>query len=38
MNYYTDEEQHKMLQEFYEFDKAKIHEKYESVIESLENK
>ncbi len=35
MEYFTEEEQDKMLQEFWEFDKTLIHEKYEKVVENL---
>ena len=38
MNYFTKDEQKKMLQEFWEFDKTLIHEKYQRVIENLQNK
>jgi hemerythrin-like domain-containing protein len=38
MKYFTKEEQDKMLQEFWDFDKNLIHEKYEKVIENLQNK
>ncbi len=38
MKYFTKEEQDKMLQEFWDFDKTLIHEKYEKVIENLQNK
>ncbi len=38
MKYFTKEEQNKMLQEFWDFDKTLIHEKYEKVIENLQNK
>ena len=38
MNYFTKDEQKKMLQEFGEFDKTLIHEKYQKVIENLQNK
>ncbi|MFX0007723.1 MAG: hemerythrin domain-containing protein [Promethearchaeota archaeon] len=38
MNYFTKDEQNKMLQEFWEFDKTLIHEKYQKVIENLQNK
>ena len=38
MKYFTKEEQYKMLQEFWEFDKTLIHEKYEKVIQNLQNK
>jgi hemerythrin-like domain-containing protein len=34
--YFTDEEDEAMLGEFYEFDRKMIHEKYESVVETLE--
>ena len=35
MNYFTKEEQDKMLSEFYEFDRNMIHEKYRKVVEKL---
>ena len=38
MKYFADDEQDKMLQEFWDFDKTLIHEKYERVIESLQKK
>ena len=38
MKYFTKEEQDKMLQEFWDFDKTLIHEKYEKVIQNLQNK
>ncbi|MFX1322793.1 MAG: hemerythrin domain-containing protein [Promethearchaeota archaeon] len=38
MKYFTKEEQDKMLQEFWDFDKTLIHEKYKKVIENLQNK
>jgi len=34
-NYFTEEEQEKMLAEFWEFDKTMIHKKYDSVIENI---
>ena len=37
MDYFTEEEQHKMLQEFYDFDKKMIHEKYLQILEQQEN-
>ena len=37
MDYFTEEEQQKMLQEFYDFDKKMIHEKYLQIIEQTEN-
>ena len=36
MDYFTVEEQQKMLQEFYDFDKKMIHEKYLQIIEKQE--
>ena len=36
MAYFTDEEDHCMLTEFWEFDRKMIHEKYRSVVEGLE--
>lgn len=33
MDYFTDEEKDEMLEEFYEFDREMIHEKYEKVVE-----
>ena len=35
MNYFTPAEQQRMLQEFWEFDKKMIHEKYTKIIEEL---
>lgn len=35
MDYFTKEEQDKMLNEFYEFDRNMIHEKYRNVVERL---
>jgi hemerythrin-like domain-containing protein len=35
-NYFTDEEDQAMLAEFWEFDRKMIHEKYQSVVEKLE--
>ena len=37
MKYFTEEEQDKMFQEFWDFDKTLIHEKYQKVIENLQN-
>jgi len=34
--YFTEQEDQAMLDEFWEFDKKMIHEKYKSVIEALE--
>jgi hemerythrin-like domain-containing protein len=36
MKYFTQEEQDAMLDEFWEFDKTLIHEKYKQVVENLE--
>ena len=36
MEYFTREEQDKMLAEFYEFDRTMIHEKYRKVVERME--
>ena len=38
MKYFTKEEQNEMLQEFWDFDKTLIHEKYEKVNANLQNK
>ena len=38
MKYFTEQEQERMLQEFWEFDKTLIHEKYKKVIETLQKK
>ncbi|MEJ2296669.1 MAG: hemerythrin domain-containing protein [Candidatus Lokiarchaeota archaeon] len=38
MKYFTQEEQDKMLGEFWDFDKTLIHEKYKKVVENLQNK
>ena len=35
-NYFTDEEDRKMLEEFWEFDRKLIHDKYEAMIVKLE--
>ena len=35
MDYFTPEEQNKMLAEFYEFDRKMIHEKYQGIMERL---
>jgi len=37
MDYFTEEGQQKMLQEFYDFDKKMIHEKYLQIVEQQEN-
>lgn len=37
LKYFTEEEQDNMLQEFWNFDKTLIHEKYKKVIEDLSN-
>ncbi|MFX0011163.1 MAG: hemerythrin domain-containing protein [Candidatus Hermodarchaeota archaeon] len=37
LKYFSDEEQKSMLQEFWDFDKTLIHEKYKKVIEDLSN-
>ncbi len=37
MEYFSREEQDRMLQEFWEFDRRLIHEKYISVVEQLEH-
>ena len=36
MEYFTNEEQGKMLAEFYEFDRNMIHEKYRKVVDQIE--
>jgi len=36
-NYFSEDEQQRMLKEFSEFDKDMIHEKYKSVVENLRN-
>jgi hemerythrin-like domain-containing protein len=38
LNYLTQEEQDAMLQEFWEFDRGMVHEKYRAVVEGLEGK
>ncbi|MFX1324395.1 MAG: cation-binding protein, partial [Promethearchaeota archaeon] len=38
MKYFSNEEQDIMLQEFWDFDKTLIHEKYERVVKNLQNK
>jgi hypothetical protein len=35
MEYFTQEEHEAMLQEFYEFDRKLIHEKYSKVLDGL---
>jgi hemerythrin-like domain-containing protein len=35
MEYFTKEEQDKMLDEFYEFDRNMIHEKYQKVVNQI---
>lgn len=37
MKYFSKEEQDKMLQEFWDFDKTLIHEHFKNVVESLQN-
>ena len=37
-NYFTDREDEALLEEFMEFDRRMIHEKYDSVVESYANK
>jgi hemerythrin-like domain-containing protein len=37
MKYFTKDEQDKILQEFWDFDKTLIHEKYQKVVENLQN-
>jgi hemerythrin-like domain-containing protein len=36
LDYFTGKEQDAMLQEFWEFDKKMIHEKYKKVVEEYE--
>ena len=38
MGYFTIEEQDKMLQEFWDYDRTLIHKRYEQVIENLQKK
>jgi hemerythrin-like domain-containing protein len=38
LDYFTKEEQDRMLQEFWEFDKNMIHEKYRKLVEVLEKR
>jgi len=38
MDYFTAEEQNKMLGEFYEFDRKMIHEKYQGIMEQMGGK
>ncbi|MFX0038802.1 MAG: hemerythrin domain-containing protein [Promethearchaeota archaeon] len=38
MKYFDGEEQENMLLEFWDFDKTLIHEKYQKVVENLQNK
>ena len=38
LKYFSEEEQEQMLQEFWNFDKTLIHEKYKKVIDDLTNK
>jgi hemerythrin-like domain-containing protein len=35
MEYFTNEEQDKMLQDFWEFDRKMIHEKYQNIMEQM---
>jgi len=35
MDYFTREEQHRMLTEFYEFDRNMIHEKYRKIVDQV---
>jgi hemerythrin-like domain-containing protein len=37
MDYFTEEEESKMLEEYWEFDRKLIHEKYEKIIEDLQS-
>jgi hemerythrin-like domain-containing protein len=37
LDYFTREEQDAMLAEFWEFDRKLIHEKYQAIVENLEN-
>jgi hemerythrin-like domain-containing protein len=36
--YFTNEEDQAMLEEFWEFDRKMIHEKYKSLVEGLETR
>ena len=36
MDYFTREEQDRMLTEFYEFDRNMIHEKYRKIVDQVE--
>jgi hypothetical protein len=38
MKYFDEKEQENMLLEFWDFDKTLIHEKYQKVVENLQNK
>ncbi|MDD4954862.1 MAG: hemerythrin domain-containing protein [Candidatus Omnitrophica bacterium] len=38
MEYFTKEEKNKMIDEFFKFDQALIHEKYKGIVESWENR
>lgn len=38
MNYFSKEEQNAMLQEFWDFDKKLIHEKYKKILEDIKSK
>lgn len=38
MEYFTKEEQDKMLQEFFDFDRNMIHEKYRKVVDQIEDR
>jgi len=38
LEYFTKKEQDTMLQEFWEFDRSMIHEKYQKTLEGLENR
>ena len=38
MTYFSDEEDHAMLEEFWEFDRNMIHDKYKSLVEEFEGR
>jgi hypothetical protein len=38
MEYFTLEEQDKMLKEFYEFDRNMIHKKYRKIVDRIETR
>jgi hypothetical protein len=37
LEYFSKEEQDQMLQEFWEFDRKLIHEKYQKIVDDIKN-